>query len=82
MVFMKKTEALNRGYCKRCTAYGPTWRCGVVNQDTVNCQLPPDVQERWRGEWGLMGETQRHEKPQFGDELPPRRTIKKKRKFS
>lgn len=39
------------------------------------CILPDDVQERFRAEWGLEGETQRHTKAAFGD----RDQMKKKR---
>ena len=79
---MKKTDALKLGYCKYCAAYGlKGWNCGVtLDVKTDDCILPPDVQERFKGERGLEGETQRHVKPVFGDELP-KRTRRRKRKF-
>jgi hypothetical protein len=44
--------------------------------------MPADVQERFRAERGLAGETQRYEKPVFGEHVLPKRTRKKRRKFS
>ena len=81
---MTRQEALDKGFCKHCAAYGDRgWRCGVTRDiaETV-CILPVDVVKRWMGEFGLDGETQRHVKAQFGDELPKRRRLKRRRTMS
>jgi len=82
---MTRQEALDSGFCKHCAAYGDRgWRCGVTQMVKTNpiCILPADVVSRWKGEFGLGGETQRHVKTQFGDELPKRRTLKRRRSMS
>jgi len=64
---MTRQEALDKGYCGHCAAYGPTWRCGITQLGGVrNCILPAEVVNRWKGEFGLEGETQRF-KATFGD---------------
>lgn len=81
---MTRREALDRGFCKHCASYGARgWRCGVTLPiGTTECILPAEVVKRWRGEFGLEGETQRIIKSQFGDELPKKRRLKKRRTMS
>jgi len=74
---MTKSEAQARGYCKHCAAWGgeAQWRCGVVKavRDS-DCSLPAEAVKRWRGEFGLEGETQR-----FAGKFGDRDLMKKKR---
>lgn len=69
---MTKREALQKGYCQHCAAYHEKhlWRCGITRSTKLrtDCILQPETIERWRGEWGLEGETQRSpSRESFGD---------------
>jgi hypothetical protein len=66
---MTKQEAKDKGYCKRCAAWGHDrgCRCGVTRPEpSSDCGLPAEVVTRWKGEFGLEGVTQRHH-GDFGD---------------
>jgi len=83
---MTRKEALDKGFCNHCAAYGGNsgFRCGLLSMvgQMKTCILPADVVKRWMGEFGLDGETQRHVRVKFGDELPARRSVKRRRSMS
>ena len=85
---MTKLEALNKGFCKHCAAYGQErgWRCGVtqmVTMDPPECILTAETVIRWKGEFGLEGEIQRSpSRESFGDsELMKKKRGRKTKRY-